>query len=229
MSTRVPRGAPPAPRVYLITDRRAAAGRAQPLVDVVAAALGALRSLPRSAANAVAVQLREKDLPGGPLHELARALRSVTGDAGVRLFVNDRVDVALAAGADGVHLGGGALAVAEAHALGPGLEIAVSTHAAPEVIRAADDGRVSFVVFGPVWSTPSKRALGEPQGLEALRRAAGATSLPVLALGGVGDTVESVQQCRAAGAHGIACVRAVLAASDPAAALARILEALEII
>jgi thiamine-phosphate pyrophosphorylase len=229
MSRHLPRGAPPAPRVYLITDRRAtaaAAGRERPLVDVVAAAL---RSLPRSAAHAVAVQLREKDLPGGPLHELARALRSVTGDAGVRLFVNDRIDVALAVGADGVHLGGGALAAAEAHALGPGLEIAVSTHAASEVIRAADDERVSFAVFGPVWSTPSKRALGEPQGLEALRRAVDAAPLPLLALGGVGGTVESVQQCRAAGAHGIACVRAVLAATDPAAALARILEALEII
>jgi len=106
-----------APRVYLITDRRATDGR--DLVDAVSRALDGAGDH----ASSVAVQVREKDLDARSLLALTRALRSVTARHGSRLFVNDRVDVALAAGADGVHLGGGALSPADVRAVAPGLEL----------------------------------------------------------------------------------------------------------
>lgn len=201
------------PRLYLVTDRRATAGR--PLVDVVRAALA---GVPASARGAVAVQLREKDLPARDLTVLARELRAVTADAGAALYVNDRVDVALAVGADGVHLGGGSLTPDDVRRLSPGpaLAIAVSTHARPDVWEAARSPHVRFAVFGPIWDTPSKRALGQPVGLDSLRDAS-ELGLPLLALGGV--TPERVAACRTAGAWGVACIRAVLEAADPAAAV----------
>ncbi len=212
---------PRAPFVYLITDRHATQGR--PLTGVIAGALRALQGshLPSSA---VAIQLREKDLPGGTLIELGRQLRAVTNAAGVRLFVNDRIDVALAVGADGVHLGDGALGVDDAHALAPALQIALSTHSPAGVARAAADPRVSFVVFGPVFETPSKRGFGPPQGLQALR-AACASSISVLALGGVG--ANEIPACLGAGAAGVGCIRGVLSNPDPEAALRRFFEAIE--
>ncbi|HVU52411.1 MAG TPA: thiamine phosphate synthase [Polyangia bacterium] len=204
------------PRLILVTDRRATAGR--PLVEVVRAALAAT---PAEARGAVAVQLREKDLEARALLELARALRDVTHDAGAALFVNDRVDVALAAGADGVHLGGRSLSPADVARVAPRLAVAVSTHARGEVETAARAG-ARFAVFGPVWDTPSKRPYGAPVGLDALRDAT-AAGLPLVALGGV--TPENAASCAAAGAAGVACIRAVLAAPDPGAALVRLLAA----
>jgi thiamine-phosphate pyrophosphorylase len=211
-----------APLIYLITDRHAA-GDDQSLAAVVARALGALTgsNFPRPA---VAVQLREKDLPGRALCERGRELRAVTAAAGVRLFVNDRIDIALAVGADGVHLGGGALTVDDTHVLAPGLQIALSTHTAGEVARAAADPRVSFVVFGPVFDTPSKRSFGPAQGLEALRRACSAP-IPVLALGGV--DADQIPACFGAGASGVASMRGVLRNPHPEAALRRFFGAIE--
>jgi len=212
---KAPRGAP---RLYLISDRRATNGR--PLPDVIAAALdGAGAHAP-----SVAVQLREKDLEARPLLELARALRDCTAARGARLFVNDRVDVALAAGADGVHLGGGALAAADVRAVAPALEVAASTHAVADVLQRRDAGGLSFVVFGPVFETPSKRPYGPPLGLAALGEACG-LGIPVLAIGGV-DAART-PACRSAGAAGVAVIRAVLAADDPGRAMARFFGAIE--
>ena len=210
-----------APLVYLVTDRLATHGR--PLAEVVGCALEALADsqLP---ASGIAVQLREKDLGGGPLLALARELRAVTAAVGVRLFINDRVDVALAAAADGVHLGGGALPTDDVHALAPHLEVALSTHSPAEVARAAADPRISFVVFGPVFDTPSKRVFGPPQGIEGLA-AACSFSIPVLALGGV--DADTILSCLAAGAAGVACVRAVMGKRDSRAALRAFFGAIE--
>ena len=127
-----------APRLYLITDRKATGGR--PLVEVVAAALAGIAGSGLDPGD-VAVQLREKDLDGRALTDLGRALRATTAAAGVRLFVNDRIDVALAVGADGVHLGGTSLVPAEARALAPALAIAVSTHGLADVRAAATTRR----------------------------------------------------------------------------------------
>jgi thiamine-phosphate pyrophosphorylase len=198
------------PRLYLVTDRHATAGR--PLGAVVRAALA---GAPPDARGAIAVQLREKDIDGAALVALARDQRQVTQDAGAALYVNDRVDVALAVGANGVHLGGRSLAAADVARVAPALAIAVSTHSRHE-IEAARAAGVRFAVFGPVWDTPSKRAYGAPVGLTALRDAATA-GLPLLALGGV--TPARVSDCLAAGARGVACIRAVFSAHDPGDAL----------
>lgn len=204
-------GAPP--RLVLVTDRHATAGR--DLVDVVTSALDA--GLP-------AVQLRDKDLPGRPLHALAERLRVATARTGALLFVNDRIDVAIAVGADGVHLGGGSLPVDVARRLlPPDRLVGVSVHAPAEVVAAAAAG-ADLCVFGPVYATPSKAAFGPPQGEERLREAVAAAAVPVLAIGGVGTA--EVPRVRAAGAAGIAVIRAILAAPDAAAATRALLAAL---
>ncbi|MBX3027307.1 thiamine phosphate synthase [bacterium] len=194
--------------LYLVTDRMQTRGR--PLLDVVTAAL-------RGCVGAV--QVRERDLATRPLLALATALRGATRAAGAALLINDRVDVALACDADGVHLPGHSFAVAEARALlGPRRLIGVSTHHPDEIAAAAAAG-ADFAVFGPIFATPSKAAFGPPLGLAALAAARGAApALPLLAIGGVDAT--NAAAVRAAGADGIAVIRALLAADDPAAAAA---------
>jgi thiamine-phosphate pyrophosphorylase len=201
-------------RLCLVTDRHATAGRPLPLV--VEACLQAGLRL---------VQLREKDLPGGALLDLARALRDLTRRHGAALLVNDRVDVALAAGADGVHLPASGIPASEARRLvGPGLRVGVSTHSAREAV-AAEQATADYVIFGPVYDTPAKRPFGPPQGLAALTRAAREARLPVVAIGGV--TPERVRELRAAGASGVAGIRALLGADDPARATEAFLRAWE--
>ncbi len=208
-------------RLYVVTDRRAAeaAGRSLP------ALLDAALSRAEKRAARVAVQLREKDLQGGALFALARELRAVTRDHGARLLVNDRLDVALAAEADGVHLPANGLPADAARRLlaAVGL-IGVSTHSAAEVAAAKVKG-ADFVLLGPIYDTLSKRRYGAPLGLTPLASAAAAAGLPVFAIGGI--TPERVAEVRAAGAHGVACVGAVMSAADPAAAVDAILDALE--
>jgi thiamine-phosphate pyrophosphorylase len=198
-------------RLYLVTDREQTHGR--PLIEVVQAALeGGVR----------AVQLREKDLCGRDLYFLARDLRDLTARYGARLLINDRIDVALAVEADGVHLGQASFPVAAARKLlGPEKLVGISTHS-PEDIAAAQG--VDFVVFGPVYFTPSKAAYGEPQGLGRLREAVAQSPLPVFAIGGI--TVEKVDEVRAAGAHGIAMISAVISAPDPQEAAQKLLAVL---
>jgi thiamine-phosphate pyrophosphorylase len=195
--------AAPAPSLYIITDRRLTGDR--PLADVVGEALVGARGTP----GRVAVQLREKDLSGRALLDLARGLRAVTAAAGVALFINDRVDVALAVGAEGVHLGGGSLGPADVRAIAPRLRLAVSTHSESEVAAAAAAG-VDFVVFGPVFDTPSKPGMA-PMGLDGLARAA-RLGIAVLALGGIEP--ENAGICFAAGAAGVACIRSVICATN---------------
>lgn len=190
-------------------------------MDVVARALAGIAGSGLPPAE-VAVQLREKDLGGRALTELARRLRATTAAAGTRLFINDRIDVALAVGADGVHLSGTSLAVADARRLAPRLAVAMSAHRARELRDAGD--LIEFAVFGPVRDTPSKRAYGPPLGLPALAEAARAGT-PVLALGGIG--ADDVPEVLAAGARGVACIRAVMAAPDPAGAVRTLAQALE--
>jgi thiamine-phosphate pyrophosphorylase len=196
------------PRLYLVTDRNATGGR--PLVDVVAAALRGTAGAPP---GSVAVQLREKDLSGAALAELARALRAVTTAAGAALYVNDRADVALAVKADGVHLGGTSLAPADAARAAPGLALAVSAHTAADVAAAlASRAPIAFALFGPVNDTPAKRHYGPPVGVAALADAA-RLGLPLLAIGGI--TANDLAAMRDAGARGVACIRAIFAAEDP--------------
>jgi thiamine-phosphate pyrophosphorylase len=201
-------------RLYLITDRTQTSGR--PLTDVVREALeGGVR----------AVQLREKDLAGRDLFALARELRSITSAFGARLFINDRLDIALAAGADGVHLGAAGLPVREARRLaGPELLIGYSAHALDEACRAEADG-ADFITFGPVYHTPSKASFGPPLGVEALKAVCSRVNIPVFALGGV--KITSVAEILTAGARGIALISAVMASSDPRQSAASLLRTID--
>jgi thiamine-phosphate pyrophosphorylase len=195
-----------------VTDRRATAGR--PLTEVVERCLGA--GLP-------AVQLREKDLAGVELLDLARALRGLTARHGARLLVNDRVDVALAVDADGVQLPEAGLPPAAARALvGPARLLGVSTHSTGS-LEAAQEAGADFVLFGPVYDTPHKRAWGAPQGTAALAAACRRANVPVLAIGGV--TAGRVPELSEAGAAGVAVIRALLEADDPAGATRDLLAA----
>jgi thiamine-phosphate pyrophosphorylase len=180
------------------------------------------RVLPGLAAGQVAVHLREKSLAGGPLLALARRLAAVCHAHGQLLLVNERIDVALACGADGVHLPATAVGPAQARRLlGPTALVGVSCHSAGEVERARAGG-ADYATFGPVWSTPSKASFGAPLGLERLRQAS-LLGLPLVALGGV----EPARAPRAvqAGAMGVAAIRAWLTGPDPAAAVRALLAA----
>jgi thiamine-phosphate pyrophosphorylase len=203
-----------APALYLITDRHATNGRA--LDTVLSQALeGAARA--GVSPGTVAVQLREKDLEARAIVELARPLRALTARYGAALYISDRADVALAVRADGVHLTGTSLSPSEIAVIAPTLSIAISAHGAADLERAAaiaasGETDIRFAVLGPIFDTPSKRGYGAPLGLGALA-AARAIPFPVLAIGGV--TVGNCRSCLAAGAAGIACIRALLADEHP--------------
>ncbi|HWS90870.1 MAG TPA: thiamine phosphate synthase [Pyrinomonadaceae bacterium] len=191
------------PITYLITGgetssaSRPESGEFRRLLALVRAAVEARVTL---------VQLREKGLDARALFGLAAAAARVARGSGTRVLVNDRADVALAAGCDGVHLTTRSLeASVVRRAFGEGFLIGVSAHTFEEA-RAARDGGADFAVFGPVFDTPSKRAYGPPVGLEALAEAARELSpFPLVALGGVG--VEQVGAVLRAGAAGVAGIR----------------------
>jgi thiamine-phosphate pyrophosphorylase len=190
-------------RLLIITDRRAARG------DLVAQVAQALAGV---ACGAAFVQVREKDLDGRALVALVRSVVAL----GARVVVNDRVDVALAAGAHGVHLPENGLAVAEARALlGPGALVGASVH---DVAGAQARADADYLVLGPVWDTPGKMACG-PDGLAAVTAIALG---PVFAVGGI-DGRPRAQAARAAGAHGVAAIRAIIGAADPGLAAAELL------
>ena len=193
-------------RIYLITDPA--------IGDVPRAVQAALGALPRGAA---AVQFRDRAADGREALDTAEQLADIARAHGAPLMVNDRVDVAMAAGADGVHLRRDSASVPEARVLGA-RRIGVSTHTIEEV-RAAAAESADFVVFGPVFESPGK---GAALGLEALRTVA-QVGIPVFALGGV--DADNARACMRAGAAGVACIRAVLAAPDPAVAARRMFEA----
>jgi thiamine-phosphate pyrophosphorylase len=174
--------------LYYISDRKSCAG---PLEARIAAAFQAGVDM---------VQIREKDLEARDLLALAQA--AGRGRGAGKLLVNGRADVALAGGADGVHLPSGAPAPRLFRAIAPaGFSIGVSCHGIGEVI-GAEQGGADFVVFGPVFDTPSKRGYGPPQGLARLAEAARTVRIPVLALGGV--SLESAPACLDRGAAGVA-------------------------
>lgn len=203
----------------MITDRHATAGR--DLAFVIDDALRGAMDVPGPQGQRceLAVQLRDKDLGGAALYRLAAELRAVTAAHKAALYINGRLDVAMAVGAEGVHLGHGALPVSHVLRLAPHMRVGISTHDLTDVDRAYEQG-VSFAVFGPVFDTPSKQGLLQTRGLRELTRAA-QTGLPVLALGGVDPN--TVSACRAAGASGVACIRAVLSAPSPARATVALL------
>jgi thiamine-phosphate pyrophosphorylase len=172
--------------------------------------LDALAGLPAAVRARFAVQLRDPGLPGRALLDLGARLRSATRALGAALVVNDRLDLALALGADGVHLGRRSVAVADARALlPPGAWISVACHGVGDVLQAALDG-ADAALLSPIFASPGK---GAPLGPEALSSARAALvgrglALQLVALGGVDG--ESSTACFAAGADAVAAIRADL-------------------
>ncbi len=200
--------------LYLITDRHQTGGR--PLTEVVRLSLEA---------GVRAVQLREKDLSGAALYRLAMELRSLTADFNARLIINDRPDIALAVGADGVHIGINSLPVAAVRGLlGKDRIVVYSAHGIDEALRAQSDG-ADFVTFGPLYPTPSKAAYGEPCGVKKLADAAAALNIPVIALGGISPA--NITEALSADIQGVAVISAILSADDPCGAAAFLLKKIE--
>lgn len=201
------------PVVCYVTDRKALA-RA-PGADPAEVLLEKVRAAVHAGVDWV--QIREKDLLGGKLLPLTlEALASVRdmaptpGSHRTLIYINDRLDVAIAAGAAGVHLGSESMPIADVvrwrragHAPVE-FQIGASCHSVESARDAARDG-ANYVFFGPVFDTPSKRGFGPPQGLERLREVCQAVEIPVIAIGGVNEA--NADECIRAGASGIAAIR----------------------
>ena len=199
--------------LYLVTDRKTTGGR--DLMWVLEQALeGGVR----------AVQLREKDLGGAALLELARNVKRLCDRYGAELFINDRVDVALAADAAGVHLAANSMPVEVARELlGPYPKIGVSTHSVEEVRSAAEAG-ADFVLFGPIYPTTSKLSFGDPQGPVIVSTVTDSATVPVFAIGGIRQ--HHLPEIKAHGTARIALISAISEAPDPRAATRDMLAAL---
>ena len=188
--------------LYLITDRKIFNN----ITDFIQAVELALY------AGVKAMQLREKDLSTRELLAIANQFRDITRRYGARLFINDRIDIALGVDADGVHLGNAGLLVSTARKIaGDRLLIGCSTHSVEEAVNAEKEG-ADFITLGPIFSTPSKLQYGEPVGLEALREVRKWVALPVYGIGGIKtDNIGSVLN---SGASGIALISGILASKD---------------
>ena len=193
------------PRLYLISDRhQIPAGRE--FLEVLEELL---------TAGVKMIQLREKDLPTNQLYPLAVKVRELTAHYDALLLINDRIDIALAVGADGVHLGHHSLPASVARKiLGPKALIGVSTHSL-EQLSVAEAAKANFATFGPVYHTPSKAAYGDPVGIKKLQIACSQTKLPVYALGGI--KAENAAVPLKCGAYGVSLISALIAATDPKA------------
>jgi len=203
--------------LYLITDRKLGKGG---LAAACEEALAAARMYQRI----VAVQLREKDLTGRELLALARELRRICTAHGALLLINDRIDVALACEADGVHLPADSLSVRDARELlGKSKLIGCSTHTIAEV-EAANRAGANFVVFGPVYDPISKSAYGPAAGVDALRAVCEASDIPVYALGGI--TADRIAELSDTEIAGVAVIGSVFGADSPGAATRALLQAI---
>jgi thiamine-phosphate pyrophosphorylase len=199
-------------RLLLVTDRQQANG--QPLLSVLSEALKA---------GVSAVQLRERDLSSRDLLALAHELSATMGSC-AQLVINDRIDVALSLEGVGVHLRSNSLPVSVARRLlGPQRLLGASAHSVEEVRQAESEG-ADYIVFGPIYETPSKISYGPPLGLHKLQEACTLARVPVVAIGGI--TAVRVRDVCRAGAFGVAVVAAILRAPDVTGATREMLDAL---
>jgi len=214
------------PIVCYVTDRKALSGEKTPsaLLDKIRAA---------AAAGVDWVQIREKDLPARELLALVREAVALGSDrpGSMQMIVNDRLDVALAAGAAGVHLGHASVPARDvvrwcrAGNAPADFLVGVSCHSL-EGAQEAESAGASYTYFGPIYETPSKIPFGKPHGVEELAHVAKAVRIPVIAIGGVNES--NAAECIRAGAAGVAAIRMIQDASDVdnAAALKKAIEAI---
>jgi thiamine-phosphate pyrophosphorylase len=205
---------PPDLRLIVITDSRHAGSR--DIVDTVRAAL---------AGGAPAIQLRDKDATPRQLVELARTLLALTRAAHALLFVNDRLDVALAGGADGVHLGPDDIPLSAARSLAPAPFLIGCSADDPAHALSLEREGASYIGCGAVFGTATKDVGGERIGIARLEEVVRAVAIPVIAIGGVNAT--NIGEIARTGAAGAAVVSAVMAAPQPGAATAELLRGLE--
>lgn len=198
----------------VITDRRLSRDRSH--LEVARAAIEG---------GATIIQLRDKETSTRELIEAGLALRKLTWERGVAFIVNDRVDVALAVDADGVHVGQDDMPAKLARRLvGPNKIVGISASTLEEALRAEADG-ADYVSASPVFATPTKPDAPPPTGLEGLRAIAEAVHVPVIAIGGI--NASSVEGVIRAGADGVAVISAVVAAPDIAEAARGLRERIE--
>jgi thiamine-phosphate pyrophosphorylase len=202
-------------RLYLITDGKIVSGGGDSFEAVADALSAGIR----------AVQLREKALPIRKLLDLAYRMRELTAKYDAMLFVNDRVDVAMCVGADGIHLGRSGIPVHAARDVAGGrFMIGASTHNLKEALAAEKEG-ADFITFGPLYHTPSKRSYGEPVGTKALRAVMEEISIPVFGIGGI--KTENIGDVIASGARGVAVISGILGAPDIKKSARKYIEELE--
>ncbi|RJQ46010.1 MAG: thiamine phosphate synthase [Nitrospiraceae bacterium] len=189
-------------RFYLITDRKLITDRCSLIAAVKDALKGGVK----------AIQLREKDLDTRELLKLAYKMRELTAKHDARLFINDRFDVALAVGADGVHLTQNSIpADAVRKTVRRKLLMGVSTHSLKEA-KEAEKAGADFITSGPVYRTPSKLKYGRPLGIDALRNICSKVNIPVFAIGGIKS--RRINEVRQAGAYGVAMISEIFGAED---------------
>ncbi|APC09402.1 Thiamine-phosphate synthase [Moorella thermoacetica] len=197
--------------LYVVITTKLGGGR--PTLELVRGAL---------AGGATAIQLREKELPARELVELGRAIRELTRDAGATFIVNDRLDIALAVEADGLHIGQEDLPAPVARKLlGPEKILGVSAGTTDEARQAEADG-ADYLGVGSIFATGSKGDAGSPIGLEGLRAIRAAVKIPIVGIGGINP--DNAAGVIAAGADGVSVISAVIGAADVAAAARRLRE-----
>lgn len=201
-------------RLIVITDRDMAAPR--DLMDIAARCLQA---------GAPAIQLRDKRATARQLYDQAVALHALTRQHGALLFINDRLDVALAAGADGVHLGPDDLPIADARRVSPPHFLIGASTDDPDTARHLQHDGADYIGCGTVYPTSTKPDAGHAIGLHGLDRVAHAVHIPVVGIGGI--TAEHTPDITRTAAAGIAVVSAVMGAQDPGATVRRILSYFE--
>ncbi|AEF83389.1 thiamine phosphate synthase [Leadbettera azotonutricia] len=188
-------------KLYLCTDRGLSLGR--PLVETVEDAI---------AGGVTMVQIREKDIPSREFYDLALQALRVTRAHHIPLIINDRLDIALAIGAEGVHLGQSDLPCIEARRVGgEDFIIGVSAHTPAEAVRAERDG-ADYIGAGAVFPTGSKADVSAIIGLDGLKAAAASVKIPVIGIGGIGP--KNAAEVIASGAAGIAVISAILSQPD---------------
>ena len=199
--------------LYLVTSQSMSAGRTT--LEILEPALKAGVKL---------IQLREKELSANDLYRLAVKARDLTSRHNALLLINDRLDIAMASGADGVHLGQSDLPIQDARRIAPDMIIGSSSHNEAEAVKAQEDG-ASYVNIGPIFPTGTKKWDDEFLGVESIPRISKQLKIPFTVMGGI--KLQHIPELRKAGARIIAVVSAITAALDPVSSASALLKAIK--